>query len=77
MSQTQPSCACLRGDVDAYVFLRANFRLDLARVVDVTVTHIFLVLISMESMDLELERSGWPGYAAERLLRVRQIVWRP
>jgi len=55
MSQTQPSCACLRGDVDAYVFLRANFRLDLARVVDVTVTHIFLVLILMESMDLELE----------------------
>ena len=61
-------CACLRGDVDAYVFLHENFRLDLARVVDVTVTHIFLVLISTKSMDLELERSGRPGHAAERLL---------
>ena len=44
--------------VDAYVFLHGNFRSDLARVVDVIVTHIFLVLISMESTDIELERFG-------------------
>ena len=55
---TWPKRACLRGDVDAYVFLHANFRSDLARVVDVIVTHIFLVLISMESTDIELERFG-------------------